>query len=89
MCDKFNEDFEFCETTYVDVDTADTNIEYQGLIVKEDDVIHKLLSLICFIILLLVLYFHCKRTLSFEIEERSLCITSSSLTIKYFSPSYS
>ena len=37
--DKFltNEDFEFCETTYVDVDTADTNIEYQGSIVKEDD----------------------------------------------------
>ena len=32
-----NEDFEFCETTYVDVDTADTNIEYQGSIVKEDD----------------------------------------------------
>ena len=37
--DKFltNEDFEFCETTYVDVDSPETKIEYQGSIVKEDD----------------------------------------------------
>jgi hypothetical protein len=37
--DKFltNEDFEFCETTYVDVEPEDTNIEYKGAIVKEDD----------------------------------------------------
>jgi hypothetical protein len=37
--DKFltNEDFEFCETSYVDVEPEDTNIEYKGLIIKEDD----------------------------------------------------
>ena len=31
------EDFEVCETTYVDVDTPDTKIEYKGTIVKEED----------------------------------------------------
>jgi hypothetical protein len=31
------EDFEVCETTYVDVDTPDTKFEYKGTIVKEED----------------------------------------------------
>ena len=37
--DKFltNEDFEFCETSYVDVEPEDTNIEYKGLIIKDTD----------------------------------------------------
>jgi hypothetical protein len=37
--DKFltNEDFEFCETSYVDVEPEDTNIEYKGLIIKDED----------------------------------------------------
>ena len=37
--DKFltNEDFEFCETTYVDVDSPETDIQYQGAIVKEEE----------------------------------------------------
>ena len=37
--DKFitNEDFEFCETTYVDVEPQDTEIEYQGAIIKDTD----------------------------------------------------
>ena len=32
-----NEDFEFCETTYVDVDSPETDIQYQGAIVKDED----------------------------------------------------
>jgi hypothetical protein len=37
--DKFltNEDFEFCETTFVDVDSPETDIQYQGAIVKDDE----------------------------------------------------
>jgi len=32
-----NEDFQFCETTYVDAEPGDTDIEYKGTIIKEDD----------------------------------------------------
>lgn len=38
--DKFitNEDFEFCETTHVDIDVPiDTDIEYKGTIIKDTD----------------------------------------------------
>ena len=37
--DKFitNEDFEFCETSYVDVDTPDVKINYEGIIIKDED----------------------------------------------------
>ena len=31
------EDFELCETTFVDVDTPDTQTEYVGTVVKDED----------------------------------------------------
>ena len=31
------EDFDLCETTFIDVDTPDTQTEYVGTIIKEDD----------------------------------------------------
>ena len=32
-----NEDFQFCETTYVDAEPGDTDIEYKGTIIKDTD----------------------------------------------------
>ena len=32
-----NEDFEVCETTYIDADTPDTNVKYVGAIVENEE----------------------------------------------------
>ena len=50
---------------------------------------NKFRSLICFTILILVLYFHCSKTRSFDIFDNSLWIMSSSFTIVYCLPLYS